>query len=81
MTNKGWVFAGKLHVGDKVREKGGYYGTVQFSKTIDRTQTMYHLTVATARLIRFMWGAGSGWCITLGAIYGNWVDSSRLKNG
>ncbi len=49
MMNKGWVLAGKLHVGDKVREKGGYYGAVEFNKTIDRTQTMYNLTVAFAQ--------------------------------
>ena len=44
----GWVEAGELHVGDRIRKVDGSYGVVQSVLVVHQPQPMYNLTVETA---------------------------------
>jgi hypothetical protein len=47
-AEKGWLPAGELTIGMHVRKADGSYGLVWWAWAIQRTQTMYNLTVGTA---------------------------------
>jgi hypothetical protein len=47
-AERGWVAAGELHVGDRVRKLDGREGVVQAVAVEQRPQVMYNLTVAVA---------------------------------
>ena len=43
-----WVAAGDLQVGDHIRKVDGTYGVVEFTETLEQSETMYNLTVENA---------------------------------